>query len=84
MGRSPIVDAWREWVADPLGIPARRRLLVQILNTGLAYRWQSFDVAVENFRMLGTPEDSRNQLRDAVAIARRHDWNAAAVRRELR
>lgn len=79
---SDVVDAWRQWVADPSGIPARRRLIVQaICLNQLTYSWVAYDKALGHMRTFGlAPGEAPDSIRRAVELCSRHGWRASEIR----
>lgn len=77
-----VAEAWRQWVADPSGIPARRRLIVQATCFNqLTYTWVAYDKALEHMRVFGLPpSESPDSVKRAVELCSRHGWKANAIR----
>jgi len=86
-----VVATWRAWVeaASTPEKAARRKLLVQVINARvLAYRWQSYEKGVENFRFMGATYaevakmGTSGVLHEAATICARLGWDAAEIRHQ--
>ena len=81
----PVAATWLAWTKEPGGNEEKRRLLVQIINASrLAYKWQSFDAALANFRFMGCgPDAAQESLAEAAVIATRCKWTPSKCRAEF-
>lgn len=79
---SDVVEAWRQWVDAPGGVPARRRLIIQaICLNQLTYSWVAYDKALEHMRTFGLPpSEAPDSIKRALELCSRHGWKANAIR----
>ena len=83
---SPTTDAWIAWIDAPGGLPDRRKLIVQIINAQkLAYKWESFERAIQNIAFIGgAPAEAQYTIDEALRLAKRHKWSASSLMKEFR
>lgn len=75
---------WNDWIKQ--GNAPRRRLIIQTINAlRLSYRWEGLETALRNLDIVKlTPAGSPQAIQQAVELCSRLNWDAKAIRADLR